>query len=451
MISSPVIPQNIVVHLGRPGDDAQNINVSFPDYIKNVASSELYPTWPESALRANIYAIISFALNRIYTDWYPSQGYSFDITNSTAFDQYFIPGRDIFGNISQIVNEIFNDYVRRQGFVEPYFTEYCDGRNVTCDGLSQWGSVSLANQGYTPYEILQYYYGDDIEIVREAPVRINMSSYPGFVLRVGTIGNEVRSVQTRLNRISDNYPAIPKISPVDAVFDLGTADAVKAFQKIFNLPQTGEVDKSTWYKIAYIYTSVKRLADLNSEGLTLNDVIKPFPDVLREGNRGTEVEVLQYYLAILGQYDAALDPIAIDGIFGPATKNAVIAFQNLYGLSPDGIVGRNTWAAILNAYDDIIESRPPDFVIDTDPLFQGTFLREGSSGAYVTLLQEYLFRIAQAYPELPSVSVTGYFGPQTKSAVIAFQKYYGYVPDGLVGPVLWNDIVSAYQFIENNR
>ena len=281
MISSPVIPQNIVVHLGRPGDDAQNINVSFPDYIKNVASSELYPTWPESALRANIYAIISFALNRIYTDWYPSQGYSFDITNSTAFDQYFIPGRDIFGNISQIVNEIFNDYVRRQGFVEPYFTEYCDGRNVTCDGLSQWGSVSLANQGYTPYEILQYYYGDDIEIVREAPVRINMSSYPGFVLRVGTIGNEVRSVQTRLNRISDNYPAIPKISPVDAVFDLGTADAVKAFQKIFNLPQTGEVDKSTWYKIAYIYTSVKRLADLNSEGLTLNDVRKPFPDVLR--------------------------------------------------------------------------------------------------------------------------------------------------------------------------
>ena len=449
MISSPVIPQNIVVHLGRPGDDAQNINVSFPDYIKNVASSELYPTWPESALRANIYAIISFALNRIYTDWYPSQGYSFDITNSTAFDQYFIPGRDIFGNISQIVEEIFNDYVRRQGFVEPYFTEYCDGRNVTCDGLSQWGSVSLANQGYTPYEILQYYYGDDIEIVREAPVRINMSSYPGFVLRVGTIGNEVRSVQTRLNRISDNYPAIPKISPVDAVFDLGTADAVKAFQKIFNLPQTGEVDKSTWYKIAYIYTSVKRLADLNSEGLTLNDVIKPFPDVLREGDQGTEVEVLQYYLAILGQYNSMLNPIAIDGIFGPSTKRAVIEFQNLYGLSPDGIVGRNTWAAILNAYDDIIESRPPDFVVETDPLFQGTFLREGSSGAYVTLLQEYLFRISQAYPQLPSVSVTGYFGPQTKNAVIAFQKYYGYVADELVGPILWNDIVSAYQFIEN--
>lgn len=451
MFAYPTIPQNITVHLGRPGSNAANVNVSFPDYVKNVASSELYPTWPENALRANIYAIISFALNRVYTDWYPSQGYSFDITNSTAYDQYFINGRNVFDNISLIVDDIFNDYVRREGTVEPYFTEYCDGKNVTCDGMSQWGSVSLANQGYTPYQILQYYYGDDIEIVRDAPVRINMPSYPGFPLRLGMVGNDVRSVQVRLNRISNNYPAIPKIASVDAIFGVETEEAVKEFQRIFNIPATGIVDKTTWYQIAYIYSSVKRLADLNSEGLSLNDVLQPYPTLLREGDEGTEVRSLQYYLAVIGHYNSALQPIAIDGIFGPATTQAVRDIQGFYGLSQDGIVGRNTWAVILNAYDDILESNPPDFVNAGASIFPGTVLREGFSGPYVKLLQEYLFRISQAYPQLPAVSVTGYFGPQTKSAVVAFQKFLGYVPDGLVGPLLWNDIVSAYQTVTQNQ
>lgn len=208
----PYIPQFITVHLGTPGQNARNVSIGFPDYIKNVASSEIYPTWPESALRANIYAQTSFALNRVYTEWYRSRGYAFDITNSTQYDQAYLYGRDIFGNISQIVDEIFNDYLRRPGTLEPFFAQFCNGTTVTCRGLSQWGSVTLANQGMTPYEILTYYYGEELEIVRDAPVQSIMESYPGIPLRIGSSGNDVRNVQLRLNRIGRNYPLIPGFS-----------------------------------------------------------------------------------------------------------------------------------------------------------------------------------------------------------------------------------------------
>ena len=196
---TPYIPETITVHLGSPDSNAANVTVSFSDYVKNVASSEIYPTWPENALRANIYAIVSFALNRIYTEWYRSRGYDFDITSSTQFDQKFINGREVFQNISELVDELFNDYVRRQGYVEPLFTAFCNGTTVTCKGLSQWGTVDLAEQGKTPYEILQYYYGDDIEIVKNAPVRTTMPSYPGIPLKLGSAGNDVRSLLVQDN------------------------------------------------------------------------------------------------------------------------------------------------------------------------------------------------------------------------------------------------------------
>ena len=202
------VPENITVHLGPPGSDAPNVTVPFADYIKNVASSEIYPTWPENALRANILAEISFALNRIYTEYYRSRGYDFDITNSTAYDQSYRPDRDIFENISQIVDDIFNDYIVREGQVQPLFAQYCDGREVQCAGLSQWGTVTLANEGLLPYEILQRYYGDDINIVFDAPVGNIEESYPGTPLRLGDGGEEVRQLQLRLNRIGQNYPTI---------------------------------------------------------------------------------------------------------------------------------------------------------------------------------------------------------------------------------------------------
>ena len=207
MPNEPVIPAAITVHLGRPDQPAENVTVSFPEYIKNVASSEIYPTWPESAIIANIYAQISYALNRIYTEWYPSQGYDFDITNTTAFDQSFVNGRNVFENISMIVDEIFNRYVRRRGNIEPLFTAYCSGRGTDCEGLKQWDTVTLAEQGYTPTQILQRYYGDDIEIVTNAPVRVLIPSYPGIPLRMGDAGPSVQQIQLRLNRIARNYPS----------------------------------------------------------------------------------------------------------------------------------------------------------------------------------------------------------------------------------------------------
>lgn len=234
-IDRPVIPGNHYRPSRCPGQAAENVTIPFAEYIKNVASSEIYPTWPEAAIRANILAQISFALNRIYTEHYPSQGYDFDITNNTQYDQNFVRNRDIFENISQIVDDIFNDYVVRQGSVEPLFTQYCNGTTSTCDGLSQWGTVDLADQGLIPYEILQYYFGDDINIVFGAPVQGIERSYPGVPLRQGSAGEDVRILQRQLNRISDNYPAIPKLL-VDGFFGVETEAAVREFQRIFNLP-----------------------------------------------------------------------------------------------------------------------------------------------------------------------------------------------------------------------
>lgn len=230
----PRIPETITVHLGLPNVPAENVTVSFPDYIKNVASSEIYPTWPEEAIRANIYAQITYALNRVYNEFYRSQGYDFDITNTTQFDQKFIKGRDIYENISRIVDEIFNDYVVEQGRVDPFFTAYCNGTTTLCEGLSQWGTVDLARQGFTPFRILQYYYGNDIGIVEDAPISANIPSYPG-VLRTGDAGNDVKTIQLQLNRIRENYPAIPVIENPTGVFDLQTEEAVRVFQEIFNL------------------------------------------------------------------------------------------------------------------------------------------------------------------------------------------------------------------------
>ena len=315
----PYIPESITVHLGPPDSDARNVTVPFTDYIKNVASSEIYPTWPENALRANIIAQTTFALNRIYTEYYPSRGYDFDITNSTAIDQSFIYGRDIFENINDLVDELFDTYIRRENSVEPLFSLYCNGTTVTCGGMSQWGSVSLANEGRTPFEILKYYYGDDIELVRNAPVAGVSRSYPGRILERGSTGNDVRFMQVRLNRISKNYPAIPKIRELDGIYADDTADAVSEFQRIFSLPVTGAIDQGTWYAILRIYGGVKSLSDLDSEGIPIEDVTQLLDTVLSLGSRGVGVRELQYFLRFVSVFDPAVYSVEIDGIFGGDT------------------------------------------------------------------------------------------------------------------------------------
>jgi len=256
-----VIPEFIVVHAGRPDAYATNYWVPFKDYIKNVASSEIYSTWPVETLRANVLAILSFTLNRVFTEWYRGQGKNFTITNSTAFDQAFTYGRTIYTSISNVVDELFTNYITRQGIMQPLFTQYCDGKTVHCPKwLSQWGSAQLGEQGVGYLDILRNYYGDiyidKAPIVSGVPV-----SYPGFTLRPGMSGESVRTIQNQLNVISNNYPAIKKLR-TDGVYGPLTAESVKTFQQIFNMPQTGVVDMATWYKISHIYVAVSRLATL---------------------------------------------------------------------------------------------------------------------------------------------------------------------------------------------
>ncbi len=441
----PYIPETITVHLGTPESDAPNVTVSFTDYIKNVASSELYPTWPDNALRANIYAIITFALNRVYTEWYRSKGYNFDITNTTQYDQAFVNNREIFENISEIVDEIFTDYVVRQGSVAPFFTAFCNGTTSTCDGLSQWGTVELANEGLTPYEILQYYYGDDINIVQDAPISPNHPSFPGVNLSVGSIGTDVRQIQVRLNRISRDFPLIPKIYPVDGIYADSTANAVRTFQNIFYLPETGVVDRATWYKIGNIYTSVKKLSELNSEALSITEAAAPFEPTSKPGDEGENIRTLQYYLAVIGQFYKEVPQISITGYYDTPTEDAVRSFQKIYGLPETGIIDIATWNDMYRAYIGIIESVPflnPDEGV---PLFPAGFvLREGMQSDYVSLLQQYLTYISETIPEIPPVSNTGYFGPKTKESVMAFQKFAGINPTGQLTSLTWNRLASVY-------
>ena len=261
VLSRVVIPEYVIVHDGVPEDStAANYYVKYRDYIKNVASSEIYATWPESTVYANILAIMSFTLNRVYTEWYRNQGYDFTITSSTAYDQKWVYGRNIYENIDYLVDTIFANYLSRPGVRQPIFTSYCDGNRVTCSGLSQWGSKYLGDEGYSAIEIIRYYFGNDMYINSADFISGVPSSWPGYDLGIGASGDKVRQLQNQLNRIARNYPAIPTLT-ADGIYGPATAEAVRIFQKIFNLPQTGVTDYATWYKISDIYVGVSRIAE----------------------------------------------------------------------------------------------------------------------------------------------------------------------------------------------
>ena len=444
---TPVIPSTITVHLGPPSSAARNVTLPFWSYIANVASSEIYPNWPENALRANIYAQVSFALNRVFTEYYRSRGYDFDITNSTAYDQYFVEGRDIFENINELSGELFNSYVIRRGSIEPLFTQYCNGTTVTCGGLSQWGTVELAERGMTPYEILQYYYGDDIDIITNVPVENVRASAPVVPLRLGSGGNDVRNLQIRLNRISKNYPAIPKIVLTDGLFSTDTEDAVIEFQRIAGLTADGIVGNATWYATVFYFNAVKRLNELNSEGLLITEVSQDFPFVLSEGERGQSVRNLQYYITYLSRYYSGIPAVSVDGIFGSETRAAVADTQNTFGLTPDGIVGPVTWQNIYNAYLGIVRTIPIEYIEGSGVPFGGTPLRLGSEGEAVVLLQRYIGRISETLGEIPNVPATGYFGEITDGAVRTFQELYGLPVTGVVNIETWDAIIGVFEDI----
>ena len=332
-LTEVTIPDYITVHLGAPTSSAKNVRVKFSDYIKNVASSEIYPTWPQASLEANIYAQISFALNRIFTQWYRSRGFDFDITSSTSVDQHFVYGRDIFQNISVIVDRIFNSFIRRTGRLEPFFAQFCNGTTSTCPGLSQWGTVTLANQGRTPLEILKNYYPSDIYIATSDNIAGITESYPGTPLREGSQGEDVRLMQRYINRIRVNYPLIPQISNPNGTFDSDTKKSVTTLQSIFNLTSDGIIGRATWYKIVQLYVAITKLASLDSEGERIGIGATVPTIVLREGSTGPYVIELQFLLNYLSMFYPTIIPVIQDNVFRSTTTTSVRAFQNTFRIN----------------------------------------------------------------------------------------------------------------------
>ena len=395
---------------------------------------------------------MSYVLNRVFTEWYRAQGYDFDITNSTRYDQSFVPGRDIFENISTIVDDMIGTYLTRGDAVEPLFAQYCNGTTVTCPGgLSQWGTVPLAEQGLSAEQIVQSFYGSDVNFVTRAPLSPNLGgSFPGVTLRLGDFSEDVRTIQTRLNRISTNFPNIPKIYPTDGVFNADTERAVRAFQRQFNLTEDGLVGPATWYRIAFIYNNVKRLSELNSEGLTLSEISRQYPERLTEGMSGPGVQLLQYLLAIVGEFYDALprwQAGQIDGIFGPQTREAVAAYQRLVGLPITGVVDRETWYSLLSTYQSVLLAQPEQEWLEEFIGLPETFLVKGMRGEAVRQAQQLINIIARGYAEVPAVTVDGIFGDATESSVSVIQSLLGLPTTGAIGPLTWEGMADLAETV----
>ncbi|MCL2416254.1 MAG: peptidoglycan-binding protein, partial [Defluviitaleaceae bacterium] len=373
-----VIPDFITVHLGLPNVAARRVRVPFIDYLKNVASSEIFPDWPEASLEANILAQITFALNRIYTEWYTVRGHNFNITNSTHVDQAFFEGRNIFRSVAAIVDRIFYKYVRRQGFKEPYFTEYCSGRTVTCPGMKQWDTVDLALRGFTPLNILKHFYPNDIQIVDATRFSGVLESFPGYVLSIGSVGEPVQTMQIFLNRISADFPLIRPISNPNGVFGIDTQQAVKVFQRTFGLAEDGVIGRATWNYISRIYGAVKRLSELGIEGQRIGIGAAPPAVTVRQGSKGENVVQLQFLLNAIAAFYSSVPPVLETGTFDNTTAQSVIEFQRQFGLSTDAVVGSTTWSKLYDVYRGIINNTPGPQPPPAAEDYPGNPIRRGS-------------------------------------------------------------------------
>jgi peptidoglycan hydrolase-like protein with peptidoglycan-binding domain len=377
-------------------------------------------------------------MNRVYTEWYRTKGYNFDITNATAYDQAFIPDKGIFGNISELVNEIFDEYITREGRIEPLFAQFCDGRISQCDGMYQWGSVDLANQGYTPIEILKYYYGEDIIIATNAPVGIDVGTFPGD-LKFGDTGPYVQIAQIMLNRVGLNYPAIPKIA-ADAYFGPVTESAVIKFQVIFNLPETGVIDKGTWYEIRRIFNGVNKLAELASTGFYIGSI--PEEATLQPN---TYIQILQFFLNIVSAYYPTVPAVDINGIFNDQTRAAIIEFEKTMNLPQTGLIDEETYNALNSTVLSILNTSPPSSIYLPRIIFPKLELVRGQNEIFIYILEQYLNFISTLNPSIPRIIPNNIFDTQTEAAVLEFQKYYGLTPTGRVNEETWNKIVEIYR------
>ena len=401
-------------------------------------------SWPEEALRANIIAQVSLALNRIWTEWYPSRGYSFNITGSPGYDQAYVNGRTVFAVMERLTAELFSTFVQRSGDAEPYFTEYCDGKTVTCPGMKQWGTVDRAREGMNALQILRYYYGSRVQLVTTDNIAAIPSSYPGSPLRRGSTGTNVRILQKQLSRIARDYPSFGKPA-VTGTFDEATENSVKKFQKQFSLTADGVVGRATWNKVSFIYVSVKDLAELTSEGETAEGTQSAggWPGtVLRRGSTGSSVEQVQFWLSDLAQFDSSLVRVTVDGSYGATTERAVRAFQQKQSLTADGAVGQRTWNALYTAWVDAQSDLG-------GTAWPGTALRRGAAGMEVRLVQFWLRLAADNYSALRTVTVDGSYGAATVSAVEAFQTLFGLTADGIVGRSTWNKLKEVGLAVAN--
>lgn len=439
----PIIPITISVKLGAPDSDAKVIIVKYVDYIKNVVSCEIFPTWPVEAIRANIYAIQSLALNRVYTEWYRERGYDFQITSSTAFDMKFKEGQAVFSNISDLVDTTFAQYVNRIGFIEPLFTAFCDGKKVKCDGLHQWKTVDYANLGYDALKILQQFYGENIEIFTSALIQEVAESFPGD-LKIGSAGPKVFLMQIYLIRISLTYPSIPQPFPLDGVFDDTFEESVKQFQRIFHLPVTGVIDRDTWYKISFFYHAVKRSGEIVSEGyVSLLDYLET-PQTVKPGDRGVQVQRLQYALNVISQYVDDMSFIKMDTNYGPKTKQQVSIFQKHVGLPQTGIVDPKTWEYLKQYYHDAVTILPSTFELAD---FPGHHLTIGDEGLAVMAMQRSMNVIAKSYRTIPEVNQQGVFDQAMEDQVKAFQAEFNLPVTGIIDQKTWDMVTDIYKAV----
>ncbi len=443
----PEIPAYITVHLGSADDFAENVTVSFPDYIKAVASSTLSPNYPEEALCAIMYAQISRALYRITERKYRKMGYSFDITDDPVTDLAYEYGAPVYANINEIADNIFNEYIASDYGIWPINAEICyDG--VRCRGLSVEGSIAMAKNGRTCEEILEYYFGREFGIVRNATVRGLQNSFLfDYPMYQGQTGANVSGLQIALNRISANYDTIPYIETANGVYGEETAMAVAAFQRIFDLPVTGSVEKNTYYKLLYVLDSIYRLNYLVLQGGEFSDIPVELRAVLDYGDVGNQVKLLQYYLLFVSAFDSFVPPLEIVGVYGEKTYQSVMAFQRMFGFEPDGVVTDPIWRVLLDVYSGLYSALPPSAFSETAVPYGGNILLIGSVGTEVRYLQEYLNKVAESYPKFPELSLNGVYDEQTENAVKEFQRLFGIKETGVVTSTTWNLLSEVYNAI----
>ena len=446
-----VIPNFITVHLGRWESQAPNVRVPFINYIKNVASHEIFDTWPEQTIIANVYCIVSLTLNRVFTEFYRKRGQNFDITATTHMDQKYTHYGTIGVRISNIVDRIFNNYLGIVGHLEPFLSLYNDGVVANFPGrLSQWGSFfDGRDRGMNAWQIIRKYYSQNLELRQCDFFSGPLESWPGAPLSQGSQGEAVRTLQRYLNRVLGRYTDVI-INPVDGVFGPSTRRSVILFQQIYNLQQTGVVDRATWYQIGRIYGIEKALWEMNSEGIRIGIGTTPPTVVIREGATGTRVTELQFLLDFIGLYYDEIPFVAETSRFDRLTADGVRAFQRLFGLTVDGVVGPATWRKLYEVYWGIVNNTPapPPTPAPPNPPnmppYPGTVLRLGARSDSVRLMQQALNRIHEAVPGIPLVPEDGVFGEQTRDAVMAFQRIFGLSVDGAVGPITWERLMREF-------